>query len=73
MTTTTEWVVWCEKHGHYLNFVGATGTSWRDDQDDATRYPTKTAAREAAARATWRDHRPVTWAVHVRTNLEPDE
>jgi hypothetical protein len=65
--TPTEWIVYCETHRHYLRFVGGTGTTWRDDQAEAKRYPTKPAARADAEKATWLDHRPIVWAVEGRT------
>lgn len=59
----TEYVVWCETHGHYLVHVSVGGTSWRQDPSAARRYPTKPQARTAAERATWLSYRPVVWAV----------
>lgn len=63
MESKTEYVVYCTTHKHYLRHVGVSGTTWRDRRSEAKRYPTKAAARKAAERATWLDHKPVPWAV----------
>lgn len=55
------WVVYCPTHRDYLWRVSAGGTTWRDTQAEARRYPTKQAAQQAAKMATWRDHRPMAW------------
>lgn len=62
----TEYVVYCPNHKHYLMRVSAGGTTWRDDQSEAKRFPTKPQATKAATAATWRDHNPTPWALPAR-------
>lgn len=44
----TEHIVRCTTHGDYLVRASEGGTTWRDDQADARRYPNLAAAQEAA-------------------------
>lgn len=62
MSRDADWIVYCERHRHYLVYAGPSGTTWTDEQAKARVYPTKPAARKAAEKATWLDHRPIVWA-----------
>lgn len=62
MTATTEWVVYCPIHRHYLVHAGVTGTTWTDNQDEAPRHRKREAAAKAKE-ATWLDHKPTPWAL----------
>lgn len=54
-----EHIVRCTTHGDYLWRASAGGTTWRDDLEDARRYPDLAAAQQAADLARWLDHTPL--------------